>query len=407
MPVLHVLRLCSVFDGQPASRDGFDAIGGMQNHTAALTDRLDRAGLVQTVVTSRRDGPSGTARVGSGAVVVRTGISTRAFRQLWAPAALRRMLRPGWPPGPPVDVVHVHQGEDLAALPLGWLAARRRRCPLVVTLHCSLRHTVRGGGMRTAMLRRVGGFIEGSLVPRADAVLALTRAVSERLADEGLAPGRLRVIPSGYEPAFFRQRSTDPLAFAGRPRVVYAGRLCEQKDVETLVRAFAGLVSRAHLVLVGDGPQRAAVHRCAGAHGIRHRLHITGAVAHTRVPSFLRHADVFVLPSRYEEMGTAVVEAMAAGLPVVASRVGGIPSLVEDGVTGVLVPPGDAPELAAAIDGLLHDRQRSRRLGAAGRAAVETTHAWPALARQIEEVYRGVAAAADIQPPPVARRSWR
>jgi len=137
---MRVLRLCSVFEPAALSDRsvGYDAIGGMQNHTAELSRQLDRMGAVQLILTSRLDGPAGRAGFGRGGQVVRTGVDTRLARQGWALLAAPLALG-----GIPADVVHGHCGEDIAVLPLARLAAWRHHCPLVITVHASVRHNMR------------------------------------------------------------------------------------------------------------------------------------------------------------------------------------------------------------------------------------------------------------------------
>jgi glycosyltransferase involved in cell wall biosynthesis len=153
--------------------------------------------------------------------------------------------------------------------------------------------------------------------------------------------------------------------FAGRPRVVFVGRVVRAKGVETLVAATAlARTPGLQVLLVGDGPERPYVERLARRHGVADRVHVTGFVSHKRIPAVLRSADLIVLPSFYEELGTVLIEAMQVGVPAVATRVGGIPELVEHGTTGLLVEPGEPAALAAAIDTILADRELARRLGA-------------------------------------------
>jgi 2-deoxystreptamine N-acetyl-D-glucosaminyltransferase/2-deoxystreptamine glucosyltransferase len=404
-----VLRLCSVFEPLPAPRRSpgslpgeldartarFDPVGGMQNHTAALTRCLDALGLAQTVVTSRLAGPRGTTEVGRAARVVRTGLPLARLRQLWAPAALPAALRPG----APVDVVHAHQGEDLAVLPLARLAARRHRCPLVVTVHCSVGHTLRGRGLRTRLLRGLGGRVERAALRRADAVLVLTGRAAAAVRADGVPADRVHVVPSGFDPALFAAAAPVALGGTGRPRIGYVGRLAPQKRADLLVTAFGRMREEADLVVVGDGPERERVARLAGAGPAARRTTLAGFVAHDRVPGVLAALDVLVLPSAYEEMGSVLVEAMAAGLPVVASAVGGIPEVVQDGVTGLLVPPGDADALAAALDRLVADPALRARLAAGARAHARR-YAWPELAARVAAVY--AAASDDRLPVPAA-----
>ncbi len=152
----------------------YDPIGGMQTHTSLLTRELDARGVSQVVVTSRLSRPRSVERVGERAVVRRVGLRTRRLRQLWAPAALRAMLAGR----ARIDLVHVHQGEDLAVLPLGVLAAWWYRAPLVVTVHCSLSRTFDPTDFRHPGLRAVGGRIERWGLRRADAVIVLTAAAA-------------------------------------------------------------------------------------------------------------------------------------------------------------------------------------------------------------------------------------
>jgi 2-deoxystreptamine N-acetyl-D-glucosaminyltransferase/2-deoxystreptamine glucosyltransferase len=391
---LRVLRLCSVFEPAALTPDAarFDALGGMQNHAAELTRCLDRMGIRQLVLTSRLDGPAGRTRFGQHGQVVRTGLHMRLARQAWAPlAAWHALGGPGAVPalgggpdgGGPVGLVHAHCGEDIAVLPLARLAAWRHGCPLVVTVHTSVRHTLRVASARTGVLRLVGGLAEGRVLAQADMVIALTRPAAERMLRDGVPEDRIRVIPPGYDPELFAAEPPDPFPDLPRPRVAYIGRIAPQKDVGTLVDAFGRISGKGCLVVVGDGPEREAVERRARSG----RVHFTGFVEHRKIPAVLRHVDLLVLATRYEELPSVLVEGMAAGLPVVASRVGGIPTLVDHDVNGLLVPPGDAAALAAAITRLLTEPDTAARLSAAARRTAGR-YSWPALARRVAAVYR-------------------
>lgn len=382
---MHVLRLCSVFEALPGTplAGGFDSVGGMQNQTACLTRELDARGVRQTVVTSRLSGPPGRTAFGRSASIVRVGLPLRKLRQLWAGAALPTVLGRD----ESVDVVHAHQGEDVATLLLALLAVARHRCPLVVTIHCSVRHTVRGTAPRTLWLRTVGAAVETAALRRADAVVVLSQQGVRDARRSGVTADRTHVVPSGFEPAKFAGAvAADPFPQVGRPRIGFVGRLASSKRPDLLLRAFDLVQQPAYLVIVGDGPERRRVHAMAAASGRRERVHLTGFVAHERVPAVLASLDLLVLPSDYEELGSVLLEAMATGLPVVATRAGGIPEVVRDGVTGLLVPPGDMQALAGAIDSVLADPQHARKLGGAARHHAEA-YAWPHLAQRVATVY--------------------
>ena len=380
-----VLRLCSVFEPPPEALTrpdaaAYDPIGGMQNHTAELTRGLDRLGVRQHVLTSRLGAGRSRTRLGRAATVVRTGVPLRAARQLWAVDAARELLRLQG-----LALVHAHQGEDLAVLPLAELVARRAGVPLVVTLHCSLSRTVEA--RRGRPLSVLGPSVERAVVRRADAVLVLTSTAAQAAVEDGADPARVHVVPSGFDPRLFARSHPDPTPDVPHPRVLFAGRLAEQKRPLDAVAAHALLAPDVHLVVVGDGPLRDRVHAAVAASPARDRVHLLGLAPHDRVPAHLRHADVFVLPSQYEELGSVLVEAMASGLPVVANRVGGIPALVRDGVTGRLVERGDVAGLAAALTDALTDRRTSRRTSEAARAHVDTAYSWPVLAERVHDVY--------------------
>ena len=316
-----MLRLCSVFEPATLTPGAarYDAIGGMQNHTAELTRCLDRMGVRQLVLTSRLDGPAGRTGFGRYGQVVRTGVHMPLARQAWAAPAARLALGDRGP----VSLVHAHWGEDIAVLPVARLAAWRHRCPLVVTVHTSVRHALRVTSARTAMLRLAGGLAEGRVLSRADMVIVLTRAAADRLLRESVPESRIRVIPPGYDPDLFTAVTSDPFRRLPRPRVAYVGRIARQKDVGTLVEAFGRVREQACLLIVSDGPERRAA-ECQ-ARPLARRVHFAGFHAHARIPAVPRHSDLLVLATRYEELPSVLVEGMAAGLPVVASRVGGIP----------------------------------------------------------------------------------
>jgi glycogen synthase len=379
-----VLRLCSVFEPPATALTGagarYDPVGGMQSHTGQLTRALDACGVAQTVVTAWRPGAARSERLGGRSRVLRLGAPVRRLRQLYAPAAAP--VVPRLAAG--TDLVHVHLGEDLAVVPLGLLASRRR--PLVLTVHCSLRHTLQAGGGRGLALSSVGAALESVGERRADAVIALTRRLADRLLAGGLDPGRVHVIPSGVDLRRFAHPLPDPTPDLPRPRVLFVGRLAAQKGVSTLLEAVPLLRARAPVVLVGDGPQRPALERQAGRLG-PDRVRFQGFVPHAEVPAWLAAADVLVLPSVYEELGSVLLEAMAAGLPVVASAVGGIPDALGD--AGLLVPPRDPSALAAAVDKVLEDPALAAELGHAGRRRA-AAFSWDTLAGRVLEVYREV-----------------
>jgi glycosyltransferase involved in cell wall biosynthesis len=216
-------------------------------------------------------------------------------------------------------------------------------------------------------------------------------AVGERAAREiegllGLRRGAVRAIPNGVPPA--------PPGPPPTPRhdgglvIGSIGRLERQKAYDVLIRALAGLPG-ARLVLVGDGPERPALERLAGDLGVADRVAVTGWRPDARLS--LAGFDVFALPSRWEGLPLVILEAMHAGLPVVATDVGSVAEAVRDGRTGLLVARDDVEGLRGALGRLLGDEPLRHRLGEAGRDLARARFSAPAMAAAYEELYRSVA----------------
>jgi glycosyltransferase involved in cell wall biosynthesis len=298
------------------------------------------------------------------------GDRPRPASDLGSMHALRRLVRE-WRP----EIVHAH-GVKAALLTLS--AFRRGRPPTLVTFH-----NLWQGGPLTLPLRLVS--------MRATAAIAVSESVRGRLAEHGIRPRRLVVIRNGldlsaFPPAPGARSSLSPPA--DRPfTAAFLGRLTEEKGVPVLLEAVALLpkTSRVRVIVAGEGPLRevveAAALRCE-------RLEYRGQA--TEVLPVYHAADAVVLPSLAEGHPLTALEAMSCGLPVVASRVGGLPETVIDGETGLLLPPGDAEALAGALVRLEGDSGLRRAMGAAGRARVEAEFSVERMLDQVVEVYRGV-----------------
>jgi glycosyltransferase involved in cell wall biosynthesis len=315
--------------------------------------------------------------------VVRLGLPIPQFRQFYSWQAARLLPRLA----ADTDMIHAHLGEDLAIVPLALQAAHRHEQPLVLTIHTSVRHTLAVTSARSAVLKTLGGRLERRGEQAAHAIIALVPRVGALIRADGIATP-IHVVPSGVVPGRFQdaaRRSHDPLGPIPRPRVIFVGRLHPQKHVDVLVRA-AARIPGVSVVLVGDGPERPGLERLADRLRVTRRVHFLGFVPHERVAGLLCAADVLAMPSRYEELGTALLEGMQAGLPIVASATGGIPQVIEHGRTGLLVPPGDPEALTAAIVEILRDGALAARLGnAAAREAAK--YDWSHLARRVLHVY--------------------
>jgi len=208
-------------------------------------------------------------------------------------------------------------------------------------------------------------------------VVSRNQPFAETLAERGVSRARITVLHNGV-----REMGAVPAAVAAARRtlglgdndlvVLTVGRLSREKGQAHLIRALPALRGRARLVIVGDGPDRSALEDLARALGVQRSVVFAGMTAN--VSPFYAMANVFVLPSLSEGSPNALLEAMACGLPVVATRVGGVPEIATDGATALLVPPKDPLSLARAIDRLLDDVDLGAALGTAARRAVLSRH---------------------------------
>jgi glycosyltransferase involved in cell wall biosynthesis len=214
-------------------------------------------------------------------------------------------------------------------------------------------------------------------------------------AREGVRPEQVVYIPNGCAGAPL-PRDRSALAALGvpgdAPVVGSVGRLYAQKNHAALLEALAlgrGALGRAHLVLAGAGPLRAELEARAARLGLGERVHLPGHVAD--VPALLAGLDAYAQPSAFEGMSNSLMEAMAAGLPVVASAVDGNRELVEHGASGLLVPPGDIPALAGALESVLEDRALAARLGCAAARRMAGAFSIEAMVEAYDALFRSFA----------------
>jgi len=301
--------------------------------------------------------------------VVRRRVS---LRFAWRLAALQDATR--------FDLVHAHMYASATACSLATLAAG---VPLVVTEH-SGDQWKRG---RDRAVTRV-------LYRRAGAVIAVSPGIGRRLIDvDGMAPQRVTVIENAYWPQPApRQCWPLPQKRAARdaPLVAVAARLVWEKGVQLIpeiAERVLAQVQGAEFVVLGGGPLEEELRAAIGVRGFADQVHLLGVRSDAQ--AVIAAADVLLLPSLTVE-GTplVVLEAMAAGVPVVATTVGGIPQQVRHGREGLLVPPGDPSSLAAALVRLLRDPPTRRRMGEAGRRRIAERYSAEAMVDATEAAYR-------------------
>jgi glycosyltransferase involved in cell wall biosynthesis len=262
-------------------------------------------------------------------------------------------------------------------------AARRLRLPLVVSMQGELTMDAAQIYQRSAAMRRSWRRV----VAAADVVTGCSQqVVDEAVAcyGDGLAP-KVRVVRNGVD--LEAVRAAEPFGRA-RPYVLGVGRLVPQKGFDVLIAAFAQLAD-AHpdidLVIAGEGAERAALDAQVARSGLGRRVELVGGVPAAHVFRLFRGARGFVLSSRHEPQGLVVIEAMAAGVPVLATRVGGVPETVDDGVNGLLTDV-DAGSMAAALRRLLDEPERAQ--ARAARAAIDVEdYDWRRVTDRFEACY--------------------
>jgi starch synthase len=285
----------------------------------------------------------------------------------------------------------------------GHLAGLLYGVPHVVTMH-SLEP------LRPWKAEQLGGgyalssWCERTAVEAATAVVAVSDGMRTDIlkAYPAVPPERVRVIRNGIDSGQYApDPGTDVLdrygVDPGRPYVIFVGRVTRQKGLPVLLRAAASLDPGAQLVLCAgqaDTPELAAevdelvARLTATRSGV---VLISGMLAKPEVIQLLSHARVFACPSVYEPLGIVNLEAMACGAAVVASRVGGIPEVVADGETGLLVPPDDPAALAAALNELVRDGERASAMGRKGRERAAAEFSWTTIAAQTAALYHELA----------------
>ncbi len=366
--------------------------GGQNVHVAALAAGLARRGA-EVVVHTRRDDPELPAEVEMAPGVTVSHVAAGPPEPLPKDELLphmgdfgRRLLE-RWRGRPP-DVVHAHFWmSGLAALN----AARQVEVPVVQTFHAlgvvKRRHqgdrdTSPAG--RLAMERAIMGGAAWIVATCSDEVFELVR--------EGADRRRISVVPCGVDTARFRPGG--PAEERRAPRVVCVGRLVERKGVDDVMRALAGLPG-VELVVAGgpaherlaNDPEARRLAALASDLGVADRVDLRGGIPRDAVASLMRSADAVVCVPWYEPFGIVPLEAMACGVPVVASTVGGMIDTVVDGETGVHVPPRRPDRLRAALATLLSDPGRRTTLGAGGVRRARERYTWDRVAGATLDVY--------------------
>ncbi len=386
-----------------ATVGGVDA-GGQNVHVAALASALARRGDRVTVYT-RRDDPSlpETVPLGDGVDVVHIDAGPAEVvpkdRLLPFMPEFADRLADAWASDRP-DIVHSHFWmSGVAALDAA------RRADVAASADLPVVHTFHALGV---VKRRNQGVedtspdereeLEPEVGRRADGVIATCSDEAFELRALGVPAARISVIPCGVDLEHFTPTASRPGGEVHR--IMTIGRLVKRKGVGQVVRALGVLAERGaddvELAIVGgsgaDEPEARRLLALAAELGVADRVRLIGQVTRRDMPSMLQTADVVVATPWYEPFGIVPLEAMACGVPLVVSSVGGLIDSVVHGVTGLHVPPRDPEAIADALESLFADVPRMRELGRNGRTRVEGRYSWDRIASDTARSYRSTIA---------------
>jgi len=364
--------------------------GGIESHLHALCRELKKSVVVNVIVANETRRLMDAEFEG-----VRVRRLPRLFNLASAPvcptmaAEIRRTA---------ADIVHLHLPNPLASL--AYLASGHQG-RLVITWHSDI--------VRQRTIARVLRPLEEAILRRAGALIASSPNYVESSPVLSRNRARCRVIPFGINADAFRSRDAETVTKIrdryGPHLVLAVGRMVYYKGFEHLVSAMTRV--NAHLLIVGDGPLRPKLERQAFDAGVMDRITFLGRVSQEQVVAYYHATDVFVLPSvaRSEAFGIAQLEAMACGKPVVNTQLAsGVPFVSVDGVTGLTVAPGDAGELAAAMNRLLDDPYLRGKYGAAAARRVRDEFSVERMAERTLGLYHEVIADSGEYPAVAAAR---
>ncbi|MFB3852635.1 MAG: glycosyltransferase family 4 protein [Vicinamibacterales bacterium] len=350
----------------------WDSHGGVQAHVRNLADHLERRGHEVMILAPGRPRPvNGPLRIVGRPFHVRfNGSRTSVCVSTRSLLRIRRIVQAFKP-----DVVHAHEplcpGVSMAATMLA-------RVPVVGTYHAHYDPSI------CSALYTAEAWLMSRVWRRVDLGLAVSKAAAECI--ESRIETTVRVIPNGIDTSRFSK--VPPNGKPASRRVLFVGRLDKRKGFPVVVQAFAALAERFPdllLVVVGDGPDRAFVERLRP--DLRARVVMRGKCRDADLVADYASAAVFIAPALgSESFGVVLLEAMSAGLPVVASDIAGYREVARDGTEAILVPPGDVRALSEAVGRILVDPDLAHSLGERGRSRARQ-FSWETVAASIEGVY--------------------
>ncbi len=362
-------------------------IGGAEVFAQEVAEYLVRRGCVVDVITMCPDRSLNKREKINGVMVHRIVVGKIRYLSflmgylnlLWYTLKLNKAKN--------YDLIHA-VAEGLPSI-IAITIKKLRRTPSVIT--------IQGGCISAGFESNLSGRILRKLQKWSFKNADLVHVISQSLADgaKKLGSRNIVVIPNGVDSRLFKPMDKDKLRKrygipAGEKIVISVARLNPVKGVDHLIKAIALVEERMpnlRLVVIGDGEQREELERLINQLRIDSKVQLLGFLPHQQISEYLNISDVFILSSRHEGLGIALIEAMACGVPVIGSRVDGIVDIIDEGKNGILVPSGDAKVLAEGIERLLQDENLRDNFIEEGFKKVEERFLWDSILQQIEQIY--------------------
>ena len=387
---MKILQLCIRFPPAP---------GGAENHVYHISQELIKRGHDLQVFTSDLYTEVPFVRLKNPGQMY-NDIPIRRFKSysfgsemhyVFIPSIFRALLKEK------TDIIHTHSYGYFQTTACAFAKKMKiKDIPLVVTPHFHPPWSM-WGGIKRKKLRKVYDMLFGKSVMHAnDIVICHSENEKELLSNFSIAPEKIKIIPAGIDFSGF-EPIPDPDTFREfydikGSMVLFVGRLASNKGLKHLIAAVPEVLSRfkdTTFVLIGEdeGQKKLLIEKAKNL-GVKDRVVFTGHITDEKLfKSAYSACDVFVLPSEYEAFGLVLLEAMACKKPCIATKVGGVSEVVEDGKTGILIEYGKPESLANAIIELLGDDSRRKNMGRQGRERVKENFIWPKIVNQLERVY--------------------
>jgi len=299
------------------------------------------------------------------------------WNKVLIPFFMLSFLLKGLRVGKSCDLIHAHWTvSGLIAL----LVRKWHKKPIVLTVHGSDINALN----KKFLLKLVNRFI----LSKVDNIIAVSPALKEKVIEMGILQEKLWYIPNGVDTDEFYPA---PIESPVPKRILWVGRMSKEKGLPILIKAMKEIlkeIPQAQLTLVGDGPERGVIDQMIEDYQLKDHIHLEGFQSHMEISRYFRNSHIFVLPSIREGFPLVTLEALASGLPCIASNVGGVKAVIEDGINGYLVSPSDARELSLKVVKLMNNPDLMKEMGEKARERIVGQYSWDRIADRTIDLYQ-------------------